>query len=200
MKINSTGTFPMSTSRLFMYLDTTRPMGLLPSELQEITIISTLKEVDSSRGYSLIIVDLPVHTAIKAAKRKAMLDSSSCELWVQRSNPAALEKLISAGNELAIAGINLKKEWVQFRVQSAAVTDRDAGDLLWGLRIPRLVAATPRLESVESVTIVPRQTEGRLERLMDKAISVMVPPAKAIRPYLPSRVVGALYKILDKIR
>lgn len=196
MKINDTGAFPTPTSRFYMYLDTTQQSGNFPSELNEVSIISSPTEVDASKGHSLVIVDAPAKAAIAAAKRKMALDSSTCELWVQRSNSDVLEKLILAGNELAIAGMNLTDEWVQFRIQSAVEADRKADDLLQGLRIPRLVVPTPQVTVGGAEVVELKKTD----RLRDKAISLMIPPAKAVKPYLPTRVVVALYKTLDKIR
>lgn len=196
MKINDTGAFPTPTSRFYMYLDTTQQSGNFPSELNEVSIISSPTEVDASKGHSLVIVDAPAKAAIAAAKRKMALDSSTCALWVQRSNSDVLEKLILAGNELAIAGMNLTDEWVQFRIQSAVEADRKADDLLQGLRIPRLVVPTPQVTVGGAEVVELKKTD----RLRDKAISLMIPPAKAVKPYLPTRVVVALYKTLDKIR
>lgn len=196
MRIHETGAFPANTSRFFMYLDTTQPSGFLPPALQIVSIISSPSEVESSKGHGLVIVDVPAKEAMAAAKRKMALDSSTCELWLQRSNPDALEKLMLAGNELAISGINLSADWVQFRIQSAVEDDRVADDLLLGLRIPRLGEPTPRAESIGAEAFALEQPD----RLRDKVASLVIPAAKAIKPYLPAKVVVALYKTLDKIR
>lgn len=145
-------------------------------------------------GTRAVLVDFPPGNAIRILSR-LVRERGEAQYWAPRADTARLCNLVetndSLSESLAISGLHVSDTWIQLRFSRAGGKTRDVEDFLKGLSAPLYggtLIAQDRGQSLGTATL--------RAILVSRAATL----AKPVKKYLPSAVIVAIYKVLEKLR
>lgn len=144
--------------------------------------------------------DWPVGVNLDAqtlANLWAVASSAGCDrmrYWVNTDGVARLTTVVQSLDVLAINGVSPMGEWVVFDLAPATTTDGSSEVFLSGFLTSQQLMQ-PAQSIASPVSSAADQTGGRAALLTE-----LVHKAKPLKPYLPSLVIHAGYKVLGALR
>ncbi|MBE7340214.1 hypothetical protein [Corynebacterium aurimucosum] len=194
MRIESLSNYQPIETGFALLLSSSEKLQPLPLGQGSFFFCFSEEELMLINGTNAVLIDLPPRNAIRILSR-LVRERGEAQYWAPRSDTARLCSLVGTNDSLseglAISGLNVSDAWIQLRVSRTHGKTRDAEDFLRGLSAPFYGGTLITQDYGQSLGTATLRTI-----LISRAATL----AKPVKKYLPSAVIVALYKILEKFR
>lgn len=194
MRIESLDDYKPADIDYAVLLCSSKQLQPLPASHGTVVFCFSEEELDKAVNIPVVLADVPAAQATPILAR-LIRDRGVVEYWAPRSAADNLRGVVGSDDavseNLGVSGLHISERWIHLRVEESVGTSRPSDDFLRGLSAPLTVANVgPRDQG-------PAPNAPTLRALVISRIATL---AKPVKQFLPSSVVVALYKMLEKIR
>lgn len=194
MRIESLDDYKPADIDYAVLLCSSKQLQPLPASHGTVVFCFSEEELDKTVNIPVVLADVPAAQATPILAR-LIRDRGVVEYWAPRSAADNLRGVVGSDDavseNLGVSGLHISERWIHLRVEESVGTSRPSDDFLRGLSAPLTVANVgPRDQG-------PAPNAPTLRALVISRIATL---AKPVKQFLPSSVVVALYKMLEKIR
>lgn len=194
MRIESLDDYKPADIDYAVLLCSSKQLQPLPASHGTVVFCFSEEELDKAVNMPVVLADVPAAQATPILAR-LIRDRGVVEYWAPRSAADNLRGVVGSDDavseNLGVSGLHISERWIHLRVEESVGTSRPSDDFLRGLSAPLTVANVgPRDQR-------PAPNAPTLRALVISRIATLAKPGKQ---FLPSSVVVALYKMLEKIR
>ncbi|WP_070464432.1 hypothetical protein [Corynebacterium sp. HMSC29G08] len=146
-------------------------------------------------GLPLVVVNPTVEILEEFQTRTFWNEASEIQLWVNAAGLQDFAECLSKFDEFALCGTSLDETWLRALLGPSASSDRLAEDFITGIQTGSLRRSTESFE----VEVSPQKSKAK-PSVRAELIRITASALKPVKPYLPTRLVHTLYKILGALR